>query len=319
MTSPIRYSIIIAFHNHRSFVKDAVDSAIAIQKGRHDVEIIAVDDGSIDGTVEVLREYAQIIRTIGFKENRGACAARNCGANLASGEYLLFLDGDDAFLPWCLEAYEVIVQQKKPKVILASQRWFKGTLPTIRAEDFPRRLQIVEYEDCLRRDRGFGNSASALVVDRASFMEVGGWTAQFFPCEDHDLLMRLWFCGPTIQILNPPTVLHRSHASYTVQNLQGCLKGARDFVESVKNASYYGGPERNFEKYSLAGGVVFFWAKRAIQNKLYLRAVALLLCGWKPLAAAVLRRVLIRIRGRRQQEAMPMRNRIDFCEPTFMH
>ena len=68
-------------------------------------KVIVVDDASVDGSQGILKQYGNAIRLLCLEKNAGACAARNQGAALASGEYLVFLDGDDAFLPWALEVY----------------------------------------------------------------------------------------------------------------------------------------------------------------------------------------------------------------------
>ena len=115
-----RFSLVITSYNQREFIKDAVDSALSLPNPEK--EIIVVDDGSADGTQAMLRQYGEAIRLVCFETHQGSGAARNCGANLANGEYLVFLDGDDAFLPWALDVYERIVQAKKPKMILRDRR-----------------------------------------------------------------------------------------------------------------------------------------------------------------------------------------------------
>jgi glycosyltransferase involved in cell wall biosynthesis len=95
-----RFSIIVTFHNQRQFIKDALDSALSQQKA--EFEVIVVDDASVDGSQETLKQYGDAIRLLCLQENVGASAARNRGAAAATGEYLVFLDGDDAFLPWAL-------------------------------------------------------------------------------------------------------------------------------------------------------------------------------------------------------------------------
>jgi len=71
-----------------------VDSAL--HQSYSNVEVIIVDDGSTDETVEVLKAYGDKIKTI-VQENKGAAAARNRGIQEASGEYLTFLDADDSY------------------------------------------------------------------------------------------------------------------------------------------------------------------------------------------------------------------------------
>src|ERR1700742_5077307 len=91
-TAP-RFSVLITFHNQKQFVKDALDSALAQKNASY--EVIVVDDASTDGTAEALQEYGDRVRVSCLEKNVKACAARNHAASLATGEYLVFLDGDD--------------------------------------------------------------------------------------------------------------------------------------------------------------------------------------------------------------------------------
>src|SRR5204862_7888510 len=85
-------SVIVPCYNAVRTIGETIDSALA-QVGAK-VELIAVDDGSSDGSASVLRGYGDRITAV-FGPNRGASAARNTGAARASGDWLVFLDSDD--------------------------------------------------------------------------------------------------------------------------------------------------------------------------------------------------------------------------------
>lgn len=92
-------SAIITNHNYRTFLPEAIESALH-QHGV-DVEVVIVDDGSDDGSVEVIREYERTypgVRGV-FQPNLGQGAALNAGVRVACGEVLAFLDADDYWLP----------------------------------------------------------------------------------------------------------------------------------------------------------------------------------------------------------------------------
>jgi len=98
-----RVSVIIPTFNRASMVCEAIDSVLA--QTVTDVEIIVVDDGSTDGTGEILsRRYEESIR-YHYQENHGRSVARNRGIRLSSGEFLVFLDSDDWLLPKALEVH----------------------------------------------------------------------------------------------------------------------------------------------------------------------------------------------------------------------
>jgi glycosyltransferase involved in cell wall biosynthesis len=297
-----RFSIIITFHNQRDFIKDAVESALS-QRGT-EFEVIVVDDASTDGSQEILRQYRDKVQAVCLETNQGACAARDRGASLATGEYLVFLDGDDALLPWALDVYARIAQTKQPKMILASMSWFEGALPAVRLDDAPQETTIVDFGDYLRRDRGFGHSASALVIARQPFDDVQGWRMSSFPAEDHDLALRLGSAGRTIQILTPSTVLHRSHASNTVNNVAACIGGVDNLLRREQLGNYPGGGDRRLERRALIGGVVIHWIRRAAKTRMYPDAVKLLARGWPMVLAAVTRRLGILMSGRQPCETI---------------
>lgn len=94
-------SVIIPTYNRSSDCKIAVESVLSQTYG--DVEVLVVDDGSVDDTREVVSGLDERVRYI-RQANAGVSAARNAGLDAASGEYIAFLDSDDAWLPWKLEA-----------------------------------------------------------------------------------------------------------------------------------------------------------------------------------------------------------------------
>src|SRR5207244_7547062 len=93
---PRRVSIIVPCHNGARFLAEALDSALA--QTHPAVEVIVVDDGSIDDTPSVLGRYAGRVRVI-RQRNRGPSAARNAALDVARGDYGAFLDADHRFLP----------------------------------------------------------------------------------------------------------------------------------------------------------------------------------------------------------------------------
>lgn len=95
MRGSVDISIIIPAYNAEPYLEKCLDSILGT-KGI-DFEIIAVDDGSADGTVKILRDYADRYPNIRVLEqqNAGASAARNAGLALAEGDYVGFVDADD--------------------------------------------------------------------------------------------------------------------------------------------------------------------------------------------------------------------------------
>ncbi len=97
MSAQIPVSVIIPTYNRAALVAEAVASVLA-QTWR-DFEVLVVDDGSTDGTIEALAPYASRLRLLRRESRGGVSAARNTGIKAARGEWLAFLDSDDLWLP----------------------------------------------------------------------------------------------------------------------------------------------------------------------------------------------------------------------------
>lgn len=98
------FSIIIAAYNVGSYIRQAIDSCIN-QTGidKDEYELIVIDDGAKDNTPAIIDEYKGVPNVnIVHKENKGLSNTRNCGVELAKGDFVLFLDGDDWLKPEAL-------------------------------------------------------------------------------------------------------------------------------------------------------------------------------------------------------------------------
>ena len=105
-----KLSIIIpVFNTDEKYLRECLDSVI--RQTMQEIEIICVNDGSTDGSLDILNEYSKKDSRIIVidKENAGVSVARNYGIDRASGEYIMFLDSDDYFLPEaCQTVYETV-------------------------------------------------------------------------------------------------------------------------------------------------------------------------------------------------------------------
>jgi glycosyltransferase involved in cell wall biosynthesis len=91
-------SITMSTYNVEKFIDESLDSIV--NQSLKDVEIICIDDGSTDRTLDIINDYAsrdRRIKVISKKKNEGLAVARNEALVLASGKYIAFLDGDDLY------------------------------------------------------------------------------------------------------------------------------------------------------------------------------------------------------------------------------
>jgi len=110
-----RVSVVITSYNRAQFLPECLESVLS--QTFRDFEVLVIDDGSTDNTPDLMRSYGPPVRYI-RQMNQGVVAAYNKGIELASGEYVAFLDSDDAFMPYALQM-GVEIFDKHPEVGLS--------------------------------------------------------------------------------------------------------------------------------------------------------------------------------------------------------
>jgi glycosyltransferase involved in cell wall biosynthesis len=95
------FSVVIPLYNKRLYIRRAVDSVLS--QSIENFELIVVDDGSTDGGVDLIKYIADSRLRVVYQSNEGAGPARNTGMKTSQGEYIAFLDADDAWSPDHLE------------------------------------------------------------------------------------------------------------------------------------------------------------------------------------------------------------------------
>ena len=92
-----KVSVIIPVYNVEEYLRECLDSVV--NQTLKEIEIICVDDGSTDNSLEILKEYAQKDNriTVITQNNSGSGTARNCGINIAKGDFIAFMDSDDIY------------------------------------------------------------------------------------------------------------------------------------------------------------------------------------------------------------------------------
>lgn len=101
-----KLSIIIPVYNNESYLRSTLQSVLG--QTYSDFEVLVVDDGSTDSSLNICQEFARKDKRIRViqKENGGVSSARNCGIEEAVGRYIAFVDGDDCIDP---EMYDVMI------------------------------------------------------------------------------------------------------------------------------------------------------------------------------------------------------------------
>jgi glycosyltransferase involved in cell wall biosynthesis len=207
MTSPL-LSVVIPTWNRAHVVCEAVESALNQRPG--EVEVIVVDDASIDTTIEVVKQtFGRRVHVLPLAGQRGAGAARNAGALLACGQYIAFLDSDDVWLPGKFDA-ELSVFAEFPEanaVVSDSQNFYEGEPDgTSRfaqnglLEATEGRVRFVEEIDWLWTNSMNTAHTCGITVRRQVLAQLGRrlFADDLRCCEDWDFQMRLYRLGKVL-------------------------------------------------------------------------------------------------------------------------
>jgi O-antigen/teichoic acid export membrane protein/glycosyltransferase involved in cell wall biosynthesis len=188
-----RVSIVIPTYNMAKYLPVALESALG--QGYPNLDIIVIDDGSTDDTVEVVRPYLPHIRYF-RQENQGVPAARNRGLELAQGEYVRFLDADDALCADALFAQAALLNDY-PQVALvhgpAHVIDSDGKVRGLRRSPLPSAVATIRPSDraFIRLLRGCDICTSTVMVRLSALRRVGPFQHKSLPGEDWDMWLRI--------------------------------------------------------------------------------------------------------------------------------
>jgi glycosyltransferase involved in cell wall biosynthesis len=151
-SSQIFVSIIVPVYNVEKYLPDCLDSLL-FQQG-DDLEVVAVNDGSTDRSLAILKEYqekSKRLKVLDTGVNKGVSAARNAGLRLAQGTFLLFVDADDKLVAGAVELLKGYVQRCDPDIIM-----FKHIKISSNDDEEAKKFQCEEmrlYDLNLKKDR----------------------------------------------------------------------------------------------------------------------------------------------------------------------
>lgn len=189
-------TIIIPSYNQAEFLPEAIESAL---NQTVPSEIIVVDDGSTDNSLEVAKSYGPQIVVVS-QVNKGLASARNTGFMWSNGGYILPLDADDVLLPNCVEEILKIVEKTDADVIA----------PSIRTFGIAEQTTILMPEPTLE-DFKIGNRIPyCSAIKRSALLQVGGYSPRMTEgYEDLHLWINLLTRGKTIVTIPEPLVRYR--------------------------------------------------------------------------------------------------------------
>jgi glycosyltransferase involved in cell wall biosynthesis len=162
MSEPL-VSVVVLCHNYARFLAEAMESAFA--QDYPNLEVIAIDDGSTDDSLEVASRYAERAKVLG-QPNQGLAGTCNRGAQEAAGEYFLFLSADDRLEPtYVSELYAALRRTPDASFAYCSASLFGAESGVMPARPFSAFSLI--------RGRNYINGSA--LTRRAAYVDAGGY------------------------------------------------------------------------------------------------------------------------------------------------
>jgi glycosyltransferase involved in cell wall biosynthesis len=216
-------SILIPCYNAGPWIAQCIQSALD-QTYEHK-EIVVVDDGSQDNSLEIVRSFGDRIR-VESGLNRGANVARNQLLHLSNGQWLSFLDADDYLLPQKIERQIALVNDRSELDAVYSPMLDLYPNSTVRPDPavvegtLHATYPFVDEDLYANYFRWNYFSTTALLLKKAAIIEIGGWNVEEPICHEHELVLRLMLAGKYFAFM--PERL----AVYRVQYLHSISRGA---------------------------------------------------------------------------------------------
>jgi glycosyltransferase involved in cell wall biosynthesis len=205
-TETPKISVIIPAYNQAAYLRESIDSVLA--QTRPDFELVVVDDGSTDHTLQVLAEYRDPRLLVVRQPNAGLSAARNTGIRESSAPLVTLLDSDDFFYPEKLAVLSAYLDQH-PEVGMVSG----GTVLVDQCSE-PLREANKFHEGLDLPSLLMGNpfTPSAVMFRRPLLARTGLFDESLRACEDWDLWLRMAYAGCQFAWVDQPVVAYRYHS-----------------------------------------------------------------------------------------------------------
>lgn len=199
-----RVSVVIPTYNRAGLLREALESVRA--QDVPDVEIIVVDDGSIDGTPGVVNGFGGVVYL--RQPNQGVAAARNAGLARATAPLIAFLDSDDRWLPGKLKTQLAFLDAHPDVGLLYARLWsYHLSRPNDKRLD-PYVEPATTFAELLNGPNTV--TTSTVIARRRCFDEVGVFNPSLRAAEDHELWLRI-FRRFRVEFLDEVLAEYRRH------------------------------------------------------------------------------------------------------------
>ncbi|WKW45837.1 glycosyltransferase family A protein [Myroides sp. JBRI-B21084] len=192
-----KFSIIIPLYNKEQFIENTLKSVL--QQTYQNFEIIIVNDGSTDRSIELLQKYTDKRIQIIHQQNQGVSVARNNGIKLAKAQFICFLDADDYWYPHFLETFNTLIEKYKNQYVFSAAfevetKW--NTFKSMYSIDPNQNDLVVDFFEASKKECVLWTSCA--VFDKSVFEKVGNFDKTIKIAQDTDLWIRIGLHYPIV-------------------------------------------------------------------------------------------------------------------------
>lgn len=206
LTATPTVSAVIPVHNGATYVAQAIESVLV--QTHAPVECIVVNDGSIDDTEEVVRQFGRSVTHVP-QSQAGVSVARNRGVRIATGDYVAFLDHDDVWYPEKLERQLAKLQTEGAVLALCAVEVIDAAGKTLSIKRLWARADLVTGMLLFDGTETVSCSSTG-VMRRDAFHSLGGFDPLLGMSADWDLLLRALLHGG-VSYVDEPLARYRVH------------------------------------------------------------------------------------------------------------
>jgi glycosyltransferase involved in cell wall biosynthesis len=235
-------SVIIPVYNSGEYLERSIESVL--NQTFYDFELIVVDDGSNDNSIQIIKKFMERDKRIILVEqsNQYAGIARNNGMKIAKGEYLLFLDSDDFFEPNMLEMLRKKADDKKADVVICNAYFYDNdtgevTEPSwvLRKEYIPNIEDVFSYSDIMHRIFQISLPVPWNKLYRRSFVENNSLYFQNIKRSNDELFVNLsLILAERLCVLDERLLTYRVNNQASLQGMGKEYEVSYDFAYALR-------------------------------------------------------------------------------------
>lgn len=219
------FSVIIPVFNRALAIQNAIESLL--KQSFSDFEVIVVDDGSTDALHDVILRYKDNLQVkYIYQENKGVSSARNYGADFSKGDYLVFLDSDDAVSETWLKDYSENISRTKAEIVFCKME-----------STFPNGLKkIIDPRDPYNNGKEYGIFIpGTFTLTKKLFLAVGSYDENLKYGENTELSFRLKNHCSSISFVDNVNLFYRASSDGGSKNWNNKLNANLYILEKHKD------------------------------------------------------------------------------------